>query len=88
MKVDLVTDPTGLALVLPSFDGLVIDEAHQAEDVAAAYLGLEVSNLSVAKLIELLHHRRTNKTVLTNSALPDREELEKKITEAIKIAKG
>jgi len=65
--------------VLPSFDALVIDEAHQAEDVAAAYLGLEVSNLSLARLIELLHHRRNKKTVLSTAPLSDRAELEERL---------
>ncbi|MBV9468980.1 MAG: DEAD/DEAH box helicase, partial [Abitibacteriaceae bacterium] len=45
--------------VLPPFDALVLDEAHQAEDVASAYLGMEVVNLGVARLIELLHNRRS-----------------------------
>jgi ATP-dependent DNA helicase DinG len=70
------------AAVLPSFDALVLDEAHQAEEVAANYLGLEFSNLGVARLIELLHHRRTNKTVLTGSALPERSELEEQLAAA------
>lgn len=73
--------------VLPSFDGLVIDEAHQAEEVASAYLGLEVSNLSIARLIELLHHRRNNKTVLSASTLPDRAELEMKLIDAAEEAR-
>lgn len=54
--------------VLPAFDALVIDEAHQTEDVASAYLGLEVVNLGVARLIELLHNRRTGRTVIGASA--------------------
>lgn len=45
--------------VLPAFDALVIDEAHGAEDVAASYLGIEISNLGAAKLIELLASRRS-----------------------------
>ena len=73
--------------VLPSFDGLVIDEAHQSEEVASAYLGLEVSNLSLARLIELLHHRRNNKTVLSNSSLPDRADLERKLMDAAEEAR-
>ena len=53
------------------FDALVIDEAHHIEDVASAHLGVEIVNFGVARLIELLHHRRTNRTVLTGSALPN-----------------
>lgn len=73
--------------VLPSFDGLVIDEAHQTEEVAAAYLGLEVSNFSIAKLIELLHHRRNDRTILHGTALPNRVELEEKLIAAAEEAR-
>ena len=68
--------------VLPAFDALVIDEAHQSEDVASAYLGMEVVNLGVAKLIEMLHNRRSGHTVLSGSALPQREDMEKKLAES------
>ena len=37
--------------VLPAFDAIIIDEAHQIEDVAASYLGHEISNLGAARLI-------------------------------------
>jgi ATP-dependent DNA helicase DinG len=36
--------------VLPSFDMAVFDEAHELEDVAADYLGLEVSNVRARHL--------------------------------------
>lgn len=68
--------------VLPTFDALVIDEAHQAEDVASAYLGSEISNLSVARLIEILHHRRTGRTVITGAQVPDVEAWSKKLADA------
>lgn len=65
--------------VLPSFDALVIDEAHGAEDVAATYLGIEFSNLGAAKLIELLASRRSNRTVLSASNIEGRAELEARL---------
>jgi ATP-dependent DNA helicase DinG len=68
--------------VLPSFDALVIDEAHQAEEVASAYLGIEVVNLGTARLIEVLHNRRSGRTVLSGSPLPKSDELDKKLVEA------
>ncbi len=68
--------------VLPSFDALVIDEAHQAEDVASAYLGMEFVNLGAARLIEILHNRRSGRTVLSNSPLPDVDELDKRLVGA------
>lgn len=75
--------------VLPVFDALVIDEAHHIEDVASAHLGVEIVNLGVARLIELLHHRRSNRTVITGSALPNeqREEMENRLIEAAEEAR-
>jgi ATP-dependent DNA helicase DinG len=68
--------------VLPAFDALVMDEAHQAEEVASAYLGIEVVNLGAARLIEVLHNRRSGRTVLSGSPLPKADELDKKLVEA------
>ena len=75
------------AAVLPSFDAVVIDEAHQAEDVASAYLGIEVVNLGVAKLIEMLHHRRGGKTLFTGATVPGIENLEKSLIDAAEEAR-
>ncbi len=68
--------------VLPSFDALVIDEAHQAEDVASSYLGSEVVNLGVAKLIEMIHNRRSGKTILSGSKIPEADALDKQLVAA------
>lgn len=73
--------------VLPPFDAVVIDEAHQAEDVASTYLGMEVVNLGVARLIEILHSRRGSKTILTGTAIPDVSELDRKLVEATNEAR-
>ena len=73
--------------VLPPFDALVIDEAHHAEDVAASYLGLEISNLSAAKLIELLSNRKSGKTVISAVKWPERGELESRLNEAASEAR-
>ncbi len=73
--------------VLPPFDALVIDEAHHAEDVAASYLGLEISNLSAAKLIELLSNRKSGKTVISAVKWPERGELESRLNEAATAAR-
>ncbi len=68
--------------VLPAFDALVIDEAHSAEDVAASYLGIEFSNLGAAKLIELVANRRSQKTLISASKIPNRGEIEARLHEA------
>jgi ATP-dependent DNA helicase DinG len=51
--------------VLPPFDAVVLDEAHQIEEVAAGYLGVDVSNVQVHYLLEQLHSRRSGKGVLS-----------------------
>jgi ATP-dependent DNA helicase DinG len=51
--------------VLPPFDAVVLDEAHQIEEVAAGYLGLEASNVQIHFLLDQLHNRRSGKGVLS-----------------------
>lgn len=74
--------------VLPPFDALVIDEAHQAEDVAATYLGVEISNLGAARLIELISNRRSNRTVLQGVKWTEAKELEEKLRDAADEARA
>ncbi len=38
--------------VLPAFDAVVFDEAHELEDVAADYLGIEISNFKLKHLLD------------------------------------
>src|SRR5690606_2612350 len=38
------------ASVLPDYDAVIFDEAHQLEDVATAHFGLSVSTARVARL--------------------------------------
>jgi ATP-dependent DNA helicase DinG len=51
--------------VLPQHRAVVFDEAHQIEDVATDYLGVEVSNYSVRYLLDSLLSQRTRKGLLT-----------------------
>jgi len=51
--------------VLPQHRAVVFDEAHQIEDVATDYLGVEVSNYSVRYLLDNLFSQRTRKGLLT-----------------------
>ncbi len=73
--------------VMPPFDAIVIDEAHGIEDVAASYLGAEVSNLSAAKLIELISNRRSGKTLLSSAKLGDSGVLERALNETAQGAR-
>ncbi|MBI3583362.1 MAG: DEAD/DEAH box helicase [Nitrospinae bacterium] len=51
--------------VLPKFDGIVFDEAHQLEDVAAGYLGMEVSNYRLKNLLDAISNPFTRKGLLS-----------------------
>jgi ATP-dependent DNA helicase DinG len=51
--------------VLPQYKAVVFDEAHQVEDVATDYLGVEVTNFSVKYLLDTLLSQRTRKGLLT-----------------------
>jgi ATP-dependent DNA helicase DinG len=51
--------------VLPKFDGIVFDEAHQLEDVAAGYLGIEVSNYRLKNLLNAIASPYTGKGLLS-----------------------
>ena len=51
--------------VLPQYKAVVFDEAHQIEDVATDYLGVEVTNFSVRYLCDTLLSQRTRKGLLT-----------------------
>ena len=51
--------------VLPQYKAVVFDEAHQVEDVATDYLGVEITNYSVRYLLDSLLSQRTRKGMLT-----------------------
>jgi ATP-dependent DNA helicase DinG len=57
--------------VLPSYKAVVFDEAHQVEDVATDYLGVEVTNFSVRYLLDTLQSHRTRKGLLTRLTVQD-----------------
>jgi ATP-dependent DNA helicase DinG len=51
--------------VLPFYKAVVFDEAHQVEEVATDYLGVEITNFSVKYLLDSLLSQRTRKGLLT-----------------------
>ena len=51
--------------VLPKFDSIVFDEAHQLEDIASGYLGIEVSNYRIKNLINTISNPFTRKGLLS-----------------------
>ncbi len=57
--------------VLPQHQAVVFDEAHQIEDVATDYLGVEISNYSIRYLLDNLLSQRTRKGLLTRLQVQD-----------------
>jgi len=48
---DLAVRESGMAEVIPRYEAVVFDEAHQIESVASGFFGIQVSNLRVEDLI-------------------------------------
>jgi ATP-dependent DNA helicase DinG len=47
---DLALRKKGLGEVIPEYEAVVLDEAHQVEDVAAEYFGVHFSSIALAQL--------------------------------------
>lgn len=67
--------------VLPQFDAVVFDEAHNLEDVATNYLGAEVSNSQIKFLIDTIYNPNTDKGILTK--IKGHKELKEKIKKTL-----
>jgi ATP-dependent DNA helicase DinG len=74
-------------IILPRFDAVVIDEAHQIEEVATAYLGDEISNYSVGQLLNRLMPSGNARNVLSGSKLRGQKNLEEQFAGAVVAAK-
>ena len=49
---DLAMKDQPFGAILPDYDAVVFDEAHEVEDIAGQYFGMSVSNLQVQELIK------------------------------------
>ncbi|HEX4170169.1 MAG TPA: ATP-dependent DNA helicase [Bryobacteraceae bacterium] len=49
---DLAMKDQPFGAILPDYDAVVFDEAHEVEDVAGQYFGMSISNLQVQELIK------------------------------------
>ncbi|MEW6609085.1 MAG: helicase C-terminal domain-containing protein [bacterium] len=69
--------------VLPQFDAVVFDEAHNLEDVATNYLGAEVSNSQIKFLLDSIYNPTTGKGILARIKGNDqiKEKIEKTLIE-------
>ncbi len=65
---DLALRAQGASL-LPPYDHVILDEAHQVEDVACDHFGRELSEGRVRHLLGALHHNRTGRGFLATLRL-------------------
>jgi ATP-dependent DNA helicase DinG len=96
IAVRLAADNWLEAAVLPPYRRLILDEAHHVEDVAAAHLGAQVSQLGVQRLLgrlerggrgllPALHAELTARDDLLSAA--SRDLLEQRLLDALRAAR-
>ena len=68
--------------ILPQFKLLVLDEAHNVEDVASRHFGLRLSNFQINYLCNRLYNPKTNKGVLGRHHRSDTAKLLAEIPQA------
>jgi len=50
MAIRAETEGTGAGGIIPEFDAVIFDEAHELEDVAGSYFGVSLGNVRMARL--------------------------------------
>jgi ATP-dependent DNA helicase DinG len=67
--VDLAMRQDGIsgAAILPKYAGVIIDEAHCFEDVAAKHLGIGVNSIAVFRMLSRLYNSRSKRGLLMRS---------------------
>jgi len=76
---------TAAEQVLPQFEAVVFDEAHNLEEVATGYLGAEVSNSQIKFLLDTIYNPNTDKGILTR--IKGQEELIDKVKKRLMSVK-
>lgn len=62
--------------ILPSYDGVIFDEAHDLEDVAAEHFGFDLTNTQLKYLLDEFHHPKQRTGFFSRlKGLKDRGEL-------------
>jgi len=69
--------------VLPDFDSVVFDEAHMLEDVATAFLGIEISNFRIKYFLDSIFNPQSGKGFLPKIRRLDRRRTEGIIKERL-----
>jgi len=62
--------------ILPKFDAVIMDEAHRLEEIAAHFFGIELSNLSILRLLSLIHNPRTRRGIIPRLNMPSLKQAE------------
>lgn len=62
---DLAARERAFGAILPDYEAVIFDEAHEIEDVAGQYFGLSISNLQVTELIKDIAAISRRKTFAT-----------------------
>lgn len=63
---DLAVRDGGFGSVIPDYDRVILDEAHDVEDVATSYFGAEVSNWRFEELVRDAVHEFANEKITDN----------------------
>ncbi len=51
--------------ILPNYDYIIVDEAHNIEKTAGSHFGLQISNSKINYLLNRLYNRKTRRGILT-----------------------
>jgi ATP-dependent DNA helicase DinG len=84
-EIDSDEDDERQGVLLPSFDFIVLDEAHTLESVAAEHIGIRVTHGGVRWLLHKLWHPKTEKGLL---AVLRRGELVREVSETLEHAEN
>ncbi len=71
--------------VLPKYDHVIVDEAHNIESVAEDHFGINISNFTISYLLRKLYNPKTRKGLLAFSESTEPVELVKKCDNAAKV---
>lgn len=81
--------------VLPAYDRLVLDEAHNAEDAATSHMGVEITRTGLYRLLHRLDRKGRGILTAVHEALgaseeraPLRERIENRVRPALSRARG
>lgn len=58
------------AAILPGYSRIILDEAHNVEEVATSYFGLQISKVGVLRLLARLYNLREKEKVRERGLLP------------------